>query len=149
MGGRTAQILVAIFVAAVPAGCGQDGTGRAPAADPDEVLLSTQNGDRLMAMDVRTCASRILPISGTRGGDAVAFTRDHRTVASLREIEHAHSGTEASRLTVGPASQDERNTVWTVGNRATGGMSFDPSGERIALGLQRSAGRGDPEPICG
>jgi hypothetical protein len=67
-------------------------------------------------------------------------------VATLREIEHAHSSREASRLAVGPASQDERDDVWTVGNDATGGMAFDPSGKRIALGLQQSADRGGNVP---
>jgi len=32
--------------------------------------------------------------------------------------------------------------VWTVGDDAPGGMAFDPSGERIALGLQRTTNRG-------
>ena len=133
-----------MFVAAVAAGCGQDGAGRARAADLDEVLLSN-GGPQLMAMDVRTCASRTLPVSGVRP-DSVAFTRDHRMVATLRMIEHGHSGREASRLNVGPASQNGRDTVWTVGDHAPGGMSFDPSGKRIALGLARNFDRGGNVP---
>jgi len=97
-----------MFVAAVSAGCGQDGAGRARAADLDEVLLSN-GGPRLMAMDVRTCASRTLPVSGVRP-DSVAFTRDHRTVATLREIEQTGSGTEASHL--GAALQEGLCSEW-------------------------------------
>jgi hypothetical protein len=104
------------------------------------MLLDRGYEKPLTAIDVRTCATRELPITGH---EPVAFTRDHKTVATMRRIETGSAQAALPyRLTVGPASDDERDTVWTVGDSALGGMAFDPSGERIALGLQRSMDRG-------
>jgi len=134
------RVLVTIVVAAMAFGCGAESGARSgPPADLDEVLLSPTKAKRLTAMNVRTCVTRELPIGS---GESVAFTRDHKTVATLREIQRTHSGVEPSRLRVGPASQDERDTVWTVGDFAAGGMAFDPSGQRLALGLQTDMDRG-------
>jgi len=80
--GLVRQVLVAIVVAALAFGCGAGTTARpSPAASLDEVLLSPTTTN-LLAMNVRTCATRELPIGGDES--AVAFTRDHKTVATLR-----------------------------------------------------------------
>lgn len=134
-----------VLVATTALACGPGGTGGTggtasrPGADLDEVLFDRGYGKRLVAMDVRTCATRDLPIVGR---DPVAFTRDHKLAATLRRIDPIDSNAKPSRLAVGPAAQDERDTVWTVGDGAPGGMAFDPAGERIALGLQRTTTRG-------
>lgn len=131
---------MAIFVATLAVACGgSEGMTVTAAADVDEVLLDRGYGKPLTALDVRTCATRELPIIGR---EPAAFTRDHTTVATLRRLDVATAAAVPSRLTVGPASEDERATVWTVGDEAFNGIAFDPSGKRIALALRRTMDRG-------
>jgi len=128
-----------ILIAALAVACGRQGPKSIPAAELNKVLLDRGYGKRLMAVDVQTCATRELPIIGH---EPVAFTRDHKLAASLRRTNPLTATAVPSRLSVGPATQDERDVVWTVGDNAVGGMAFDPSGRRIALGLQRTFDRG-------
>lgn len=139
MGGGSRLVLGTIVLVTLTGACGPQVTTSIPATDLTEVLIDRGDGKRLMAVDVQTCATRELPILGR---EPVAFTRDHKVVATLRRIPSISPAAVPSRLSVGPAARDERDTVWTVGNRASGGMAFDPSGRRIALGLQRTFDRG-------
>jgi WD40 repeat protein len=139
MGSGRRLLLATICVAAPAVACGSRGTRSIPPADLSEVLLDPGDGKQLMAIGVQTCSNRELPVIGR---EPVAFTRDHKVAATLRKTPSVSPAAVPSRLSVGPSTNDERDTVWTVGNHASGGMAFDPSGTRIALGLQRTFDRG-------